>query len=389
MPVTSPVRHADLISQLKELCAREIAPAARDVDRDRRFPRQQLQSLAKLGLWGLLVAPEHGGLGADAATFVTILQELGQACSSTAMVFLMHSVAAATLQAKANEEQARKYLRPIAEGRLLTTLAFSESGSGAHFYAPVSQARRDGNGYVLDADKSFVTSAGEADLYIAISRAPEAQGPTDSTLFLVPRDAAGVAIAAPWEGLGLNGNASSPLTFRGLRVAEGDRLGQDGEGFNVLLSAVLPWFQLGTSAVYTGIAKAALGATIGHVKQRRYAHSGSGLAELQAIQHHVAEMQLTAHQADLLTQQAASLVDAGRDDALLTVLESKIAACEGALAVTDLAMRVCGGAAFAARGEAAAIERLFRDARAGAVMAPTTEVLKDFVGKAMLGLPLF
>src|SRR5262249_10754040 len=145
-------------------------------------------------------------------------------------------------------------LRAAAAGRHLCTLAFSEKGSRSHFWAPVSRARVEGDRHRLSADKSFVTSAGHADSYVVSTRSAAGQGPTDSTLYFVPGDAAGLGVSGAWDGLGLRGNASAPVRLEDVAVAADQRLSGEGKGFDVMMQAVLPWFQLGSAAVAVGIA---------------------------------------------------------------------------------------------------------------------------------------
>jgi alkylation response protein AidB-like acyl-CoA dehydrogenase len=163
-------------------------------------------------------------------------------------------------------------------------------------------------------------------------------------------------------------------------------LGSDGGGFDIMMGAVLPWFQVLSAAVSLGIAEAAIGSTVRHVTATRYEHLGQTLADQPVTRAHVARMRIAADQARGLLLDTLAAVEAGRADAMLRVLEVKVAASEAAVAVTDMAMRVCGGAAF--RREVG-VERNFRDARAATVMAPTTDALHDFIGRAVCGLPLF
>jgi isovaleryl-CoA dehydrogenase len=237
---------------------------------------------------------------------------------------------------------------------------------------------------VLDARKSWATSAGEADSYVWSSRPAAADGA--STLWLVPVGAAGLEVAGAFDGLGLRGNASRPITAAGVRVPLDARLGPDGGGFDIMMGVVLPWFQVLSAAFSVGIAESAIQRTASHATATRFEHLDQSLADQPVNRHHIARMRLQADQARGLLLDTLAAIEAGRPDAMLRVLEVKAAASEAAVAVTDLAMRVCGGAAF--RREVG-VERNFRDARAATVMAPTTDALYDFIGKAVCGLPLF
>jgi alkylation response protein AidB-like acyl-CoA dehydrogenase len=280
----------------------------------------------------------------------------------------------------------RELRERVARGEAVTSLAFSEAGSRSHFWAPVSSAtRHDGGPVRLDAHKSWVTSAGEADVYVWSSRPLAGDGA--STLWTVPASAEGLSSPVAFDGLGLRGNASSPVTAEGVLVEDRAMLGDDGAGFDIMMRTVLPAFQAFSGACCIGLMRGAVEGAATHVAGATFEHlDGSSLADLPTIRAYVARMQLAVDQVSALLHDTLDALDAGRDDAMLRVLEIKAAAAEAATQVTDLAMRVCGGAAF--RKEVG-VERRFRDARAATIMAPTSDVLYDFIGKAVFGRPLF
>ena len=367
-------------SQLDAVIAAEIVPAAAAVDRQGVFPRQAINALTKAGLLGLVSAKDVGGAGFGLFEAAQVVERLGKACSSTSMVMCMHYSGTAVIEACGPQD----VRRAIAAGRHLTTLAFSEVGSRSHFWAPLSTATAAGAQVKLDASKSWVTSAGEADSYVWSSKPLSAAGP--SSLWLVPKTAAGLTITAPFDGLGLRGNSSSPITATSVMLPASAMLGADGGGFDLMMGTVLPWFQLMNAAMSIGLMDAAVQATAKHVSAARFEHLNQSLAEQSVPRAKIATMRLRTDMARGLWLDTMSAIAADRPDKMLRVLEVKWAASDAALEVTDLGMRVCGGAAF--RREVG-IERLFRDARAAAVMAPTSDVLADFIGKAVCGLPLF
>jgi alkylation response protein AidB-like acyl-CoA dehydrogenase len=357
-----------------------VESAAADVDSAGAFPRQSVRALGEAGVLGLVSAAEVGGRGAGMRDAAAAVERLAGACASTAMVTVMHFCATAVLEARGPEP----VRRDIAAGRHLSTLAFSEVGSRTHFWTPLSTASASNGSVALDARKSWVTSAGEADSYVWSSRPLSADGA--STLWLVPAATAGLEVAGAFDGLGLRGNASRPITASGVTVPLDARLGPDGGGFDVMMGVVLPWFQVLSAAVSLGIAESAIQKTARHATATRLEHLDQSLADQPVNRHHIARMRLAADQARGLLLDTLAAIEGGRPDAMLRVLEVKPAASEAAIAVTDLAMRVCGGAAF--RREVG-VERNFRDARAATVMAPTTDALYDFIGRAVCGLPLF
>jgi len=357
-----------------------VESAAGEVDAAGAFPRPAIRALGETGLLGLVSAVEVGGRGEGMRAAAAVVERLSGACASTAMVTVMHYCATAVLEAHGPESVRRE----IAAGRHLTTLAFSEVGSRSQFWAPLSSAAAADGGVALDARKSWVTSAGEADSYVWSSRPLTAEGA--STLWLVPAGTSGVEVAGAFDGLGLRGNSSRPMSAAGAAVPLDARLGPDGGGFDIMMGVVLPWFQVLSAAFSVGLAEAAIAKTARHATATRFEHLGESLADQPVNRAHIARMRIQADQARGLLLDTLAAVEAGRPDAMLRVLEVKPAASEAAVAVTDLAMRVCGGAAF--RREVG-VERNFRDARAATVMAPTTDALHDFIGRAVCGLPLF
>jgi alkylation response protein AidB-like acyl-CoA dehydrogenase len=374
------------VSTARTVANQVLARHAADVDCQGRWPAESMAALTKSGLLGLTVPAAFGGGGAGPVTFAAVACLLAEQCASTAMIYLMHVCSAQVIAAAPTLALRESVLRDMAAGRHLGTLALSEKGSRSHFWAPVSQACVSGDTHRLTAEKSWVTSAGHANSYIVSSRSASGTEPTASTLYYVAKETPGLTVSGPWNGLGLRGNASAPMRLENVAVPAAHRVSDEGQGFQFMLDHVLPLFQLGSAAVSVGIARAATEGTRQHLLAAKFEHLGQSLAALLNLRARLAQMQIAVdtHQA-FLDQVAAKMANPG-PDTLLAVLESKAAAGETALQVTDLAMRTCGGAGFSKH---LGVERNFRDARAGSVMAPTTDVLYDFIAKALLGMPLF
>ncbi len=373
------------MARAEELGRAVLARDAEDVDRQGRWPAEGIAALGTSGLLGLTVPPAWGGAGQGPRTFAAVTRVLAGSCASTAMIYMMHVCATAAIAAAETFPRREEVLRAAAAGRHLGTLAFSETGSRGHFWAPVSQAVVEEDGHRLSADKSFVTSAGRADSYVVSTRAASAGDPLASTLYFVPADAHGLRVGPAWNGLGLRGNASAPMRFEGVVVPASYRLCAEGAGLPAMLNAVLPWFQLGAAAVSVGVAGAATEATRQHLLAARLDHLGRPLAALPTLRARLAQMRIAVDVQHAFLEHVAGLMEHPGPATLLAVLQSKAAAAETALHVTDLAMRACGGAAF---GRHLSVERHFRDARAGSIMAPTTDVLYDFVARTILEMPL-
>jgi alkylation response protein AidB-like acyl-CoA dehydrogenase len=364
---------------------KDMAPRAAAVDRDAAFPGDSIAALGAAGLLGLNVPKECGGLGEGYRTAAAVVDAVAQRCPSTAMVYLMHLCGVACYAAA--PAKTAPLLTAAAAGRHLSTLAFSEKGSRSHFWAPVSRAAANGDGGVrLSAQKSFVTSAGHADGYVVSTLASGATSPIESTIYLVLNGDAGVSVSGAWRGLGLRGNASAPMTLDAVPVGADRALTADGKGLDMMLGIVLPLFQIGSAAVGVGIAEAAVQAAIAHVTHARFEEANSSLRDLPTLRAQIARMRIETDRARAHLTAVLDSLEAPGPATQLMVLEAKASGTEAAVTVTELAMRTCGGAAFAG---AHGLERLFRDARAPIIMAPTSDLAYEFIGRALCGLEVF
>jgi alkylation response protein AidB-like acyl-CoA dehydrogenase len=366
-----------------------VAPAAVEIDRAGAYPRAAMDALGRAGLLGLISAPEVGGQGEGHRAATAVVQAVAEHCGSTAMVLMMHYSGTAVLEAFGPTDVRER----IAAGDYVTTLAFSEVGSRSMFWAPMSTAVAGGDLAAvggapptvrLEAEKSWVTSAGQADGYVWSSMPVDAEGA--SSMWLVPGDAANLKVGAPFDGLGLRGNSSSPMSASGVEVPASALLGTDGGGFDIMLGVVLPYFQVMNAGFSIGTANSATAKAALHAASTRFEHLDQTVADNPVARANVARMRIRTDAAEALLLDTLTALETARADATLRVLEVKALASETAIDVTDLAMRVCGGAAF--RREVG-VERNFRDARAASVMAPTTDTLYDFIGRIACGLPLF
>lgn len=381
--------HDAAVSKAQEVASRVLAPSAGQNDKAGRFSTEAIESLGESGLLGLLLPVDFGGSGSGPRTFAAVTATLAEADASIAMVYLMHILGTATILAARPSvaPSLRPILQEIGAGRHLSTLAFSEAGSRSHFWAPISRAYRSGDRVRISAKKSWVTSAGHAQSYVVSALAPEGKGPTDSTLYLLGADTRGLSVSGPWDGLGLRANASAPIALDDCEVPSHFQLTDDGAGFPTMLNVVLPLFNLGTAAVALGLCRASVAGTASHLKSAKFEHLGQSLGEsLPTLRAQLAAMQIDTDGLSARIDDLVGHLEKPRETTMLRVLETKAAAGEVAISVTSTAMRVCGGAAFSKH---LGIERLFRDAHAGAVMAPTGDVLREFIGKSLLGIPLF
>jgi len=292
----------------------------------------------------------------------------------------MHFAAEAVIEALGDAELRRR----VASGAALATLAFSEAGSRSDFWVPTSTARAVSGGIRLDARKSWITSASHAEVYVWSSK--PVSGDELSTLWAVPANAPGLEIGSGFDGLGLRGNDSTPVTAKGVVIDAARRLGDDGAGFGIMMQTVLPVFNVMIAATSIGLMEGATARSAEYAAGKRYEHTGLTIADQPTARAAIARMRVQTDMARGLWLDTLAALEASRDDAMLRVLESKAAAAAAALDVVALGMQVCGGSAYR---RDVGVDRYFRDAQAAHVMAPTTTQLHDFIGKIACGLPLF
>ncbi len=372
-----------LLSRIQQVAEETIGPHADAIDASGTFPYASIDALAKIGALGLNVPTEYGGWGQGMRFACAALDCIAQQCASTGMVYLMHLCGIACYAAK--PEATTEELKAAARGEHLSTLAWSEKGSRSHFWAPISQAIATGSTVTLSAEKSWVTSAGIADGYVVSAQTPGATNPMETILFYVPRGASGFAASGIWNSLGMRGNSSAPMALKEVEIGMDRALCTPGQGFPQMM-AILPWFALGNAAISIGIAEAAVKSTTAHLTGSGFEHLGSKLADLPNLRERLAKMRIATDKARAHLTFVLDAVEVGDPMAQLYVLEAKPSGSAAAIEVTDLGMQACGGAAFSRH---LTVERNFRDARAASVMAPTSDVLYDFIGKALCGMPLF
>ncbi len=373
-------------TRAKDIATKVLATSASKNDVEARFSTEAVTAWGEAGLLGLLVPKDKGGAGLGPRAVCDTIATFAEVDPSAAMVFLMHSAGTAVLAASKSTGAAAA-LKEIAAGKHLTTLAFSEAGSRSHFWAPVSKATKTPGGVRLDAKKSWVTSANHAQSFMVSTLSADGKGPTDSTIYMVRSGTNGLMKAGAWNALGMRANDSGPMALEAVQVLDADRVSDEGAGFKVMLEVVLPLFNAGQTAISLGICRGAVAATVGHLKSARFEHLGVSLGEaLPTLRARLAQMQIDTDGLGARLGDVLGHLEQPGDLTMLRVLESKCAAGDTAMKVTSDAMQACGGAAFSKH---VGIERLFRDAHACAVMAPTSDVLREFIGKALLGIPLF
>lgn len=364
----------------------DIAPFAEQVDSECIWPKHSMRALGAAGLLGLQVPTALGGHGQGLLALSALAEIIGRACPSSALCFGMHCVGTAVMAAKATTYQQNHYLRPIAEGRHITTLALSESGTGAHFYLPQTKLTVDGQYFVVNGTKRFVTNGSYADSYVVSTTLADATTLAgDFSCLVVDKSTEGLHWLDQWEGFGMRGNSARGMQLEDAKVIKDNLLGEQGDQVWYVFEVVAPYFLMAMAGTYLGIAQAALDAAGAHLRSRQYAHSGTSLRDVEILQSRYADMWIAVEKTRNLIYEAARRGDLGHPDALPFILACKADAGDTAVFLANEAMTICGGSAYR---ENSRVAQMLRDARASHVMSPTTDMLKVWAGRNLLGLPL-
>lgn len=376
----------ELVGRAEEITSSVIAANVEREDRDALWPEEAMRALADAGLMGLHVPVDLGGQGQGLSALVAIARVLARESPSTALCYAMHCVGTAVIAAKATAFQREAYLEPIARGEHITTLAVSEPGTGAFFWLPEARLSPAADGFSVTGVKSFVTNGGHASSYV-VSVAGDAPLQDEGTFscVVVDADLPGIRWDEAWVGLGMRSNSSRTLHLDGVPLPASRLLGEQGDQLWYVFEVVAPFFLMAMAGTYLGVAGAAFEAAREHLGTRRQAHSGELLGGNPLLAHRLGHLWIELERTRRLVESAAEGADAGEPDALLGVLACKAAAGEAAVNLANEAMTLCGGIGYRENGRLA---RMLRDARAAHVMSPTTDMLKTWVGRAVMGQPL-
>jgi len=391
--VTNPMKQgyrenlASILERVQEIVTDVVAPNAASIDKNASWPEKGIRALQQAGLGGLTVPEELGGLGQGAFGVARVCEILGQECASTAMCFGMHCVGSAVIAAKATHDQHERYLQPIIEGKHLTTLSLSETGTGSHFYVPHTQLEAvSAEMFRVTGEKTFVTNGGYADSYVISTVAADPAAPLGQfSCIVLNNQAEGMNWGQPWDGLGMRGNSSRALRLDQVMVPRNDLLGDEGDQIWYIFQVVTPYFLMAMSGTYLGIASSALEIARNHLIKRHYSESGSNLAQVEVLQHRLGTLWGMLERTRRLAYHAATSFDAGDPDALPAVFTTKAEVAECAVTMVNEVMTMTGGMAYR---EGSKLHQLLRDARAAHVMAPTTDLLRIWTGRTLLGQPI-
>ena len=366
----------------RDFAENEVKPLAIEVDETEEFPRANVEKMGKLGFLGIPVSKEYGGQGCDILTYAMCVEELSKVCGTTGVIVSAHtSLCCDPIQTYGTEEQKKKYLPALASGEKLGAFGLTEPGAGTDAQGQQTKAVLDGDEWVLNGTKIFITNGKEADVYvvIAVTGTIEKRGKVQKEIsaFIVEKGTPGFSFGTKEKKMGIRGSSTYELIFTDCRIPKGNLLGKQGEGFKIAMHT-LDGGRIGIAAQALGIAEGALERTIAYVKERK--QFGRSIAQFQNTQFQLADMATKVKAAQLLVYQAALAKDT-KGSYGFEAAQAKLYAAEVAMEVTTKAVQLHGGYGFIREYE---VERMMRDAKITEIYEGTSEVQRMVISASLL-----
>ena len=360
--------HIQLQQTFREFAENEVKPLAKELDETERFPTETVQKMAEMGMMGLPIPEELGGSGVDQLGYVLAVEELSKVCATTGIILSAHtSLCCWPIMTFGTEEQKEKYLKPLASGQKLGAFALTEPSAGTDASMQKSTAVLDGDHYILNGNKVFITNAGAADVFIVFAMTDKEQGTRGITAFILERDMPGFTMGKPENKMGLRASSTCELVFDNVRVPVENRLGAEGKGFKIAM-ATLDGGRIGVGAQAVGIAQGAIDEAVKFTKER--IQFGRRISQFQNTQFTLADMQTRTDAARMLVWRAAAAEQECQPYTHLAAM-AKLFASETASYVTNRAVQLGGGYGYT---KDYPVERMMRDAKVTEIYEGTSEV---------------
>ena len=369
--------HEMIRKMVRDFARNEVAPTAAERDEEERFDRALFDQMAELGLTGIPWPEEYGGIGSDYLAYVIAVEELSRVCASTGVTLSAHtSLAGWPIFKFGTEEQKQKYLRPMAEGKKIGAYGLTEPGSGSDAGGMKTTAKRDGDHYILNGSKIFITNGGIADIYVVFALTDPESKQRGTSAFIVESDALGFSVGKKESKLGIRSSPTTEIIFEDCRIPARNLLGEEGQGFKIAMQT-LDGGRNGIAAQAVGIAQGALDAAADYAKERH--QFGKPIAAQQGIGFKLADMATGVEAARLLTYQAAWLESEGLPYGKESAM-SKLFAGDTAMKVTTEAVQVFGGYGYT---KDYPVERFMRDAKITQIYEGTQEIQRLVISRML------
>jgi len=366
-----------LKNTVEDFARKEIAPRASIIDRTGEYPFENVRQLAKMDLLGIPVAQQYSGAGAGVTGFAVSIRELAKACANTAFICGVHTMVALSLQLFGTNDQKARFLAPLSRGERIGAFAMTEPQAGSDAAAMRTSAAREGDSYVLEGNKCFITNAGAADIYLVFASTDPSKGSRGISAFIVERNNPGIRIGKIEDKIGLRASSNGEVFLEACKVPQEGLLGKEGDGFKIALTA-LDYGRIGAAALGVGLAEASLDASVAYAKQR--AQFGQAIASFQAIQFAIADMATETEAAWLLCYEAARLANRNEKFTKHAAM-AKVYASEIALKASERAVQIHGGYGLSRE---LSVERHMRDAKALAIIEGTSEIQRLVIAREVL-----
>jgi len=364
---------------VRAFCERELMPIAKDLDLEARFPWEVVEKMGKLGYFGIQVPKEFGGAGMDAVSYVIVIEEISRACAALGLCLTVHyGVGVYPIMAFGTDEQKNKWIPPLAKGEKIGAFCLTEPNAGTDPGGIEATAFRDGDHYVVNANKVFVTNGGVADVCLIFARTNAEGGHKGISVIVAERGTPGFVVGDLEDLCGMRANPVSSIRLYDCRVPVGNLIGKEGMGLQIGLKA-LDTGRMGIAAQALGIAQAAFDEALRYAKERR--QFGVPIAKHQAIQMMIADMATQIDAARLMVYRAAVMDNHGRPLSQVAAM-AKLFASETACNVTDLAVQIHGGYGYS---KSYPVERYYRDARVTRIYEGTSEIQRVVIARSVLG----
>jgi alkylation response protein AidB-like acyl-CoA dehydrogenase len=373
--------HALLRDTIRDFMQTEVAPVVEEHERERRFPTEIVRRIGELGWLGIPIPEDEGGAGLDTLAYAIAIEEIGRVWGSLGLIVAAHtSLGCGPIHLAGTDEQKQRHLVPMASGRVLGAYGLTEPGAGSDAGGTRTTARLDGDAWVLDGAKRFITNAGHAGTYVITAKTGTTdKGDAEISAFIVPADTAGFSVGRLEDKLGLHASATGELRFDGARIPAENLLGPQGDGFRMFLK-ILDGGRISIGALAVGLAQAALDASVPYAQTRE--QFGRPIGTFQGVAFMVADMATEIDAARSLVWKAAWLKDQGRDYGLVAA-EGKLFASEVSARATNAAIQIHGGYGYTTDYP---VERFMRDAKLTEIGEGTSQVQRLVIARKILGL---
>ena len=362
----------------REFAEKEIKPLAQEIDETERFPVETVEKMARYGLLGVPLPKEYGGQGCDPLTYALFVEEVGRVCAATSVILTAHtSLASEPILKFGTAAQKEKYLTPLAKGEYLGAFALTESNAGSDSSEQQTKAVLDGNHYILNGSKMFISNGGQADIYVIFAMTDKSKGNKGISAFIVEKDTPGFSIGKKELKMGIRASSTTELIFDNCVIPKENLLGKEGKGFGVAMET-LDGGRVGVAAQAVGIAQGAFDETVLYVKERK--QFGKPLSAFQNTQFQLADMKVRIDAARLMVYSAAMAKSSGKPFTA-EASSAKLFAAETAMAVTTMCVQLHGGYGYTRDYP---VERMMRDAKITQIYEGTSEIQRMIVAASIL-----